>query len=204
MTDHPVRSLRLRQRGTASLSFGIAAVASALVIAMGISGCAERKRATLPWQTASIVHPRIPAAPQSGEEIIEEDVPELRIASPAVLVNFPPGTTSRPTRPRVAAAPPTVAAEPSKPQSPFVAPQLSAEESSTAQQETTASLAAAEKGLAATQGKSLNAVQTDMVSKITGFIGDARAAGATGDWTSARTLARKAQLLAEELAQSLR
>src|SRR5271166_778683 len=203
MTEHPVRSFRLTQRGTTSLPFGFTAVASALVIAMGISGCAERKRATLPWQTASIVHPRIPAAPQSGEEIIEEDVPELRIASSAVLVNFPPGTTSRPTRPRVA-APPTVAAEPSKPQSPFVAPQLSAEESSTAQQETTASLAAAEKGLAATQGKSLNAAQADMVSKITGFIGDARAAGATGDWTSARTLARKAQLLAEELAQSLR
>jgi hypothetical protein len=32
---------------------------------------------------------------------------------------------------------------------------------------------------------------------------DARAAGATGDWTSAQTLARKAQLLAAELTQSL-
>jgi hypothetical protein len=84
-----------------------------------------------------------------------------------------------------------------------VAPQLSAAESNTAQQETAASLAAAEKSLAATQGKSLNAAQSDTVSKITGFMADARAAGAGGDWTSARTLARKAQLLAEELAQSL-
>jgi len=147
------------------------------------------------------VRPRVPA-PAKGQGIAEEEVPELRIATPGALLSFPPGTNFRPARPRVA-SPQPAAVEASKPQTPFVAPQLSAEESSTAQQETAASLAAAEKGLAATQGKNLNAAQSDMVSKITGFMGDARGAGATGDWTSARTLARKAQLLAEELAQSL-
>jgi hypothetical protein len=131
-----------------------------------------------------------------------EDVPELQILIPLALATFPPGGSARPARPRVA-TPAPAAAGPSKPQAPFVAPQLSAEESSTAQQETMASLADAEKGLAATQGRSLNAAQSDKVSKITGFISDARAAGASGDWTSAATLARKAQLLAEELEQSL-
>ena len=169
---------------------------------LALSGCAERKRPTLPWPTASIVHPRIPAAPRSGEEIAEENIPELHIPLPATLPGFPPGANPRPARPRVP-VPQPAALEPSKPPTPFVAPQLSVAESSTAQQETSASLAAAEKGLAAAQGKSLNAAQSDAMSKITGFMSDARAAGATGDWTSARTLARKAQLLAEELAQSL-
>jgi hypothetical protein len=201
MTDHPVRSIRPAQSSVASLLFPYAALASALVIAIGVSGCAERKRPSFVWQSASVVRPRLPASAKS-EQAAEEQPPELRIALPATLASFPPGTNFRPPRPRVA-TPQPAPVEASKPQTPFVAPQLSAEESSTAQQETTASLAAAEKGLVATQGKSLNATQSDMVSKITGFMGDARGAGATGDWTSARTIARKAQLLAEELAKSL-
>ncbi len=168
-------------------------------VALLVSGCAERKRPTLPWATASVVHPHIPPAQTNSDLLAQEDPPELQLELDAPATTFP---TPVPRRPRVA-APPPVPAEPSKPQSPFVAPQLSVAESSTAQQETTASLAAADKGLEATQGKTLNAAQTDMVSKISGFMADARAAAATGDWTSARTLARKAQLLSEELAKSL-
>jgi hypothetical protein len=173
-----------------------------LLVTLGVSGCAERKRPTIPWQIASVVHPRLPAANAASSEIAEEDVPELRIAAPAGLPSTVVGANTRPARPRVATPQPT-AAEPSKPTAPFVAPQLSAEQSSTAQQEAAASLAEAEKGLGATQGKTLNAMQSDMVSKITGFIEDARSAGASGDWTSAQTLARKAQLLAEDLVKSL-
>jgi hypothetical protein len=201
MTDHPVRSRRPTERSV-SQPLGSAAAVGFIFIAVVSSGCAERRRPTLLWQTASIVHPRIPTAPKAGEEIAEEDVPELRLEAPVQLLNFPPGASSRPPRPRVV-TPQPAAAEPSKPQTPFVAPQLSAQESTTAQQETTASLAEAEKSLADTQGKRLNAAQSDMVSKITGFMADARTAGASGDWTSAQTLARKAQLLSEELAKSL-
>lgn len=165
-------------------------------------GCAEHKRATLPWPTASVVHPRIPEVAALDKDIAEEDAPELRLELPAPVMNFPPAATVRPPRTRTVAPPPAVV-EPSKPQSPVAAPSLSAAESSTAQQETTTSLAAAEKGLGAAQGKSLNAAQTDMESKITGFMADARAASAIGDWTRAQTLARKAQLLAEELVKSL-
>ena len=199
MTDNPVRSESLRMRVVLSqLSLSKAAMGF-ISIALVVSGCAERKRPTLPWATASVVHPHIPPAKNNSELLVQEDAPELRLEPAAPATTF---TSPVPRRPRVA-TPPPVAAEPSKPQSPFVAPQLSVAESSTAQQEATASLAAADKGLEATQGKTLNAAQTDMVSKISGFMADARAAASTSDWTSARTLARKAQLLSEELAKSL-
>jgi hypothetical protein len=199
MTDNPVRSESLRMRVVLSQLSLSKAVMGFVSIALLVSGCAERKRPTLPWATASVVHPHIPPAQTNSDLLVQNDVPELQLELDAPATTFP---TPVPRRPRVA-TPPPVAAEPSKPQSPFVAPQLSVAESSTAQQETTASLAAADKGLEATSGKTLNAAQTDMVSKISGFMADARAAAATGDWTSARTLARKAQLLAEELAKSL-
>jgi ribosomal protein S20 len=38
-----------------------------------------------------------------------------------------------------------------------------------------------------------------MVSKIRGFIKDAREAAHAGDWTRASSLAKKAQVLSEEL-----
>jgi len=208
MTDHPVRSLHYFHRSAGWQPHRWAAVAAALCSVVLVCGCPEHKRRSVQWQMVSVVHPR-PAPRRTAQvakieppELEPPEPPELRIAQPASLGNFPLSANARPPRPR-ATTPQPANAEPGKPQSPFVAPQLSAAESNTAQQETAASLAAAEKSLAATQGKSLNAAQSDTVSKITGFMADARAAGAGGDWTSARTLARKAQLLAEELAQSL-
>jgi hypothetical protein len=172
-------------------------------VALAISGCAERKRPTLAWATASIVRPQIPPIAAPDDNIAGEESPaELRLELPTPPPNFPPISYVRPPRTHTAATQPATV-EPSKPQSPVAAPQLSAEESSSAQQETTTSLADAEKGLSAAQGKRLNAAQSDMVSKISGFMADARTAGAASDWTSAQTLARKAQLLAEELVKSL-
>jgi len=202
MTDHPVRSPHLSKSDAPSQSFPSAAAAGVLFVALMASGCAEHKRATLPWPTASVVHPRIPEISEKDSDLSEEAPPELRLDLSAPAVNFAPTPIVRPPRVRTA-APPPVAVEASKPESPVAAPSLSAEESSTAQQETTAGLAAAERGLAAAQGKSLNAAQSDMASKITGFMADSRAASASSDWTRAQTLARKAQLLAEELVKSL-
>ena len=56
---------------------------------------------------------------------------------------------------------------------------------------------------AATRGKRLNASQTDLVSKIKGFLKDAREAAQAGDWARARNLAKKAQVLSEELVRSV-
>lgn len=85
----------------------------------------------------------------------------------------------------------------------MIAPQLTPRESATAQQETNQSLSIAEKNLLATRGKDLNPTQSDLVSKIKGFLKDAREAAQAGDWTQARSLAKKAQVLSEELAASL-
>jgi hypothetical protein len=85
----------------------------------------------------------------------------------------------------------------------MIAPQLTAQESAVAQQQTNQSLSMAEKNLASARGKNLNAAQTDLVSKIQGFMKDAREAAQITDWGHARSLAKKAQVLSEELAGSL-
>jgi hypothetical protein len=206
MTDNPVRPGHRKTRRIVKRGDGAAALRALLCASMVFSGCAERKRPSSPWATASVVRPHLSAPKSDGasadDETAREDPPELRLDLTPPTTLFPPSSQARPARPRVAAASPA-AAEASKPETPFVVPQLSVEESSTAQQEANASLSAAEKSVGATRGKSLNAAQADMASKISGFIADARSAAANGDWPSARNLARKAQLLSEELAKSL-
>ena len=77
------------------------------------------------------------------------------------------------------------------------------EETAAAQQQTNQSLSIAEKNLESVLGKRLNAAELDLVSKIRGFIKDARDAAQGADWTRARSLSKKAQVLSEELAASL-
>src|SRR5271168_4330412 len=140
MTDHPVRSRHLTMRVVAPQSLRLATAAGLLCLALALSGCAERKRPTLPWPAASIVHPRVPVILLAETNLADEEVPaELRLELPAPPANFPPASYVRPPRTRAVASQPA-AVEPSKPQLPIAAPQLSAEESSSAQQETTASL----------------------------------------------------------------
>jgi len=85
----------------------------------------------------------------------------------------------------------------------MIAPQLTPQESAVAQQQTNLSLSIAERNLGAAHGKNLNAAQSDLISKIRGFIKDAREAAQSADWSRARSLAKKAQVLSEELAGSL-
>jgi hypothetical protein len=111
---------------------------------------------------------------------------------------------SGPPRPRArTAVPGTTGDDADKLDTPLIAPQLTAQESAVAQQQTTQSLSIAEKNLASTHGKNLNAAQLDLVSKIRGFIKDAREAAQITDWGHARSLAKKAQVLSEELGGSL-
>jgi hypothetical protein len=86
---------------------------------------------------------------------------------------------------------------------PQIVPELSAQESNALQQETQQNLDRADRNIAAASHKTLNATQTDLASKIRGFISDAREAGKAGDWARARDLAKKAQVLSEELVNSL-
>jgi hypothetical protein len=81
--------------------------------------------------------------------------------------------------------------------------QLTPQESAVAQQQANESLGIAEKNLASARGRKLNSTQSDLISKITGFIKDAREAAKITDWSRARSMAKKAQVLSEELAASL-
>jgi hypothetical protein len=151
-----------------------------------------------------MMRPAMPATvaprPRPLPEESVDPVPELRLEIPPP----PPllAVRSTPSRPRVAPAPAADSGAAAKPEVPVIAPQLSAAESSAAQQQMTSSLAVAEKNLAYSQGKKLNATQTDLAAKIKEFVDDARAAGREGDWTRARSLATKAEVLSEELAAS--
>jgi len=130
-----------------------------------------------------------------------DPVPDLKLELPP-----PPSALtarSEPARPRVApvAAPENTVSR--KPEVHVIAPQLTPAETTSARQQMLASLNVAEKNLARSQGKRLNTTQADLAAKVKGFIGDARTAEHDGDWTRARSLATKAQVLSEELAASL-
>ncbi|OLB38004.1 MAG: hypothetical protein AUH11_07495 [Acidobacteria bacterium 13_2_20CM_57_17] len=133
----------------------------------------------------------------------EDPLPDLRFELPTVpgrLIGLRPV----PPRPRNGTASNATAGnDPEKPEAPTIAPQLTPQESAVAQQQTNESLNIAERNLGAARGKTLTAAQTDLVSKIRSFIKDAREAAQITDWSRARSLAKKAQVLSEELASSL-
>jgi hypothetical protein len=170
-------------------------------IAIALSGCSVRRRPAIPWATAVQVRPIPQPNKTSASEIPEDPLPELRYDLPP----FPPhllNARSGPPRPHVN-APSTAGTETEKKEAPMIAPQLTPTETTLAQQQTNQSFGIAEKNLAAANGKRLNAAQADLVSKIKGFVKDAREAAQIGDWSRARSLAKKAQVLSEDLAGSL-
>ncbi len=174
-------------------------------IAFFLSGCIMRRRPAIPWATAVQVRPVLQARAATADD--------ADLAAPQISLDLAPLASlmvpvrSVPPRPRVIPPPsptPTApVAEEVKPPAPTIAPQLTQEEFAAAQQETNQSLDIAEKNLAATRGKKLNAAQSDLVSKIKGFLKDAREAAKAGDWALARNLAKKAQVLSEELLRSV-
>jgi hypothetical protein len=169
-------------------------------VAIFISGCAARKKPAIPWSTAVLVRPILlqRAAPNID---VDDPVPDLRFEIPPPPA--PLATRIAPARPRSVAPATTQNAPVAKPDTPQIVPGLSTEESASLRQETDRNLSSAERNLAATAGKSLDATQADLASKVSSFISDAREAGRAGDWARARDLAKKAQILSEELVGSL-
>lgn len=169
------------------------------------SGCIFHRRPNIPWATAVQVRP-LPQPHTLPPDDLDFDAPVLNLdLAPLVALMVP--IRSAPPRPHVNPSPAPAAnapvADAGKPEAPTIAAQLSKEEFAAAQQETTQSLDIAEKNLASTRNKRLNPAQTDLVSKIKGFLKDAREAAQAGDWARARNLAKKAQVLSEELVRSV-
>jgi hypothetical protein len=157
-----------------------------------------RKRPSIPWATAIQVKPVSPAQVVNVNMIPEDQIPDLRPEYPALPSRLI--MRSAPPPPRSAAARSgSTGTDSESAASSLITPQLSAEEAAAAQQQTNQSLSIAEKNLQSARGKRLNAAQTDLVSKIRGFLKDAREAAQAADWARARSLSKKAQVLSEEL-----
>jgi hypothetical protein len=172
-----------------------------LLCASGLSvcGCATRRAPARPVVNfMAVVHPVIPAA-KTPEVKTPPDIEVEALSAPPAIG---PGRT-QPPKPRVATAPAQEPAGAEKHVEPTIAPELSARELTAAKGETDHSLEAAEKNLAMTQGKSLNASQQDLASKVRGFADNAREAMRNGDWERAKNLSKKAEVLSEQLAGSL-
>jgi hypothetical protein len=169
-------------------------------VAIFMSGCAARKKPAIPWSTAVLVRPILPQRATANIDV-DDPVPDLPFEIPPPPA--PLATKIAPARPRSIAPSTNQNAPAAKPDTPQIVPGLSTQESASLRQETDKNLSSAERNLVATAGKSLNATQSDLASKIRSFISDAREAGRAGDWARARDLAKKAQVLSEELVGSL-
>ena len=147
-----------------------------------------------------MVRPASPLHPAELADLSSDPLPDLQPEAPTFPLQLIPAKSV--VRPRVVAPAAGNARDAEKPEVPMIAPQLSPQESVAAQVQANESLGVAERNLASVTGKQLNSAQSDLVSKIQGFIKDARDAAKAGDWVRARSLAKKAQVLSEELVGS--
>jgi hypothetical protein len=144
----------------------------------------------------------IPPANLAANAGDPEPAPELQLEFPPQPIQLVT-VHSGPARPHVAAPPASGNEVASKPEQPMIAPQLPPAEAQALQEQMNQSVGAAERNLAATNGKSLNTVQLDLYSKVRSFLADALEAARAGDLPRANNLAKKAEVLSEQLAKSL-
>jgi hypothetical protein len=171
-------------------------------IAVGtlISGCAEKRVHAYPWATAIQARPILVSTKPTAEQDLADLAPDLRFELPPPPSQLE-GIHAGPARPQ--AMPHSGDSEDSlRDRTTNLVPQLTVEEVTLAQKEIKQCLGIAERNLEAIHGRNRNLMQSDLLSKIMGFISDARQAASEGDWTRARNLAKKAQLLSEELLKS--
>jgi len=168
--------------------------------AMLLAGCAEKRGTAIPWATAVQVRPLAAESQVARGGDGGGAAPDLRMEMPA-----PPSELAMrragPVKPRVEPTKGEGDADPAK--TPALAPELAPQELELAKQQTNESLSVAQRNLQAAKARRLDSVQADLVSKITGFADEARQAAKEGDWTRARNLAQKAQVLSQELAGTL-
>jgi hypothetical protein len=184
----------------------IAALFSLGVLCCGgifTAGCSVvRKKPSVAWGAAIQTRP-LPVPERQKTADPPDFIPELYLMlspPPSLIVTV---WVPSPPRSRAAMTSSGSSGGVGKPEAPVIVPQLSVEEAATAKQQTNQSLNIAERNFAATRGKNLSPAQTDLASKVQSFVSDARDAARASDWTRARNLAKKAQVLSEELVKSL-
>jgi hypothetical protein len=174
----------------------------ALIVLLG--GCAERqvKARTFPWSTYAYTRPvsrtLLPTETDDVGDPLADAAPEIAPPPSGLVI-----ARTAPPRPRVPVVNSSQNDTDSKPDVPQIVPQLTTAEANAAQQQTSQSLSVAEHNIGSAEGKSLNATQQDLASKIRSFMAEAHDAAKTGDWTRAKNAAKKAEVLSQELASSL-
>ena len=175
------------------------AVAMMCVGGLVLSGCAERRARAFPWATAIQVRPIPVARSGAAQEEAGDATPDLEYVIPPPVSRVV-NVRSVPARPRVAAASSAESSAGGKLDAVDLIADLSPAEIAEAQHQTNESLATAQHNLDAARARRLRPSQMDLASKVNGFINDAREAEREGDWTRARNLSQKAQVLSEQLA----
>jgi hypothetical protein len=171
-----------------------------VVVAVLLQGCAERQVRVRPWAAAIAIRPNLPGpAPDTQPDSLAAPDRSLELPS----LPSPLSLNKQPVRPRVPAQLAPEAAESRKPPAPSLEPELSPQEIAAAQQQLNESTAVAQKNLDAAKGRSLNPTQADLTSKVTAFLQESKQAVREGDWMRAKNLAKKAEVLSQELAASL-
>lgn len=194
-----IATLVRRSSGTERCGRRATQVALCCATVFTLSGCAGRKIHAFPWATAIVVRPNLPVA--HGDLSAANDLaPDFRIEPPSTNGKIF-GARSAPARPRVNSPTQTEAVDAVS--ATGLVPELSPQDTAAAKQQVADSIAIAERNLVTARGRKLLPAQSDIVSKIKGFMTEAREAGREGDWARARNLAKKAQILSEDLASSL-
>lgn len=161
-------------------------------------GCFTRRPAAPQLGEITLAHPLVPTATASMEMGEPPDFPAEELALPPHLAPLPSG----PAKPHV--APP--ASEPAVVEqnpAPVLVPELSLEQVVTSKVEANKSLIVAERNLGAALGKPMNSAQADLASKVRGFMDAAREAMKNSDWERAAAVAKKAEVLSEQLVSGL-
>jgi hypothetical protein len=164
----------------------------------GMSGCFTSRppRASIAGKV-SLRPPMLPAANSTGLDAAPDVAMGTTRAPELILLR------TSPPRPHVAPPPVPETGKPEKQRQPGIAPDFDTQEAQEAKADAQRSLEQVEKNLSLSSGRSLNASQQDLVSKMRGFAENAREAMRTGDWVRAKNLSKKAEVLSEELADSL-
>lgn len=188
------------------------------LLAGGISlfgvGCAEKKvqaaapvssppaKAAIETPPPSTTAPDTTAMPPVAAQTPAPDIPAASSTPPPMIA---PETEAKPApKPqKPAPEPPSAAEDRARPPAPQISPQLSENDKANYQRGIAEDIGVAEGNLKQTNGKRLNAQQTDLVDKIRSFRDQSNNAAKEGDLARARNLAQKARLLSVELVNSL-
>ena len=160
-------------------------------------GCFTRRPAAPHLGQVTLAHPLVPTASTEVEPPPEISLEEL--ALPPHLTPLPAG----PAKPHVAPPPANEPTVVDKKPAPVLAPELSLEEVVTSKVEANKSLIVAQRNLDAALGKPLNSAQADLASKVRGFMDAAREAMKNSDWERAAAVAKKAEVLSEQLVRGV-